>query len=143
MTKAADILNTAAGLVSGDRASSHGDKLTNHVCIAEMWNGYLRARQAVGRPAALDAEDVANLMECMKVARRLTGNFNVDDYVDGAGYAAVAGEVRARMNGADASWTQQRTVSRGTKSDSQRVNGVVVHKEKDVQLPCDSQPFTG
>lgn len=98
MVKADEILKTATGIVSGDRAASHGDKLANHDCIGALWNGYLRARVLVGRPADLNAEDVANLMELMKVARRLTGSFNVDDYVDGAGYAAVAGECRSRID---------------------------------------------
>ena len=45
----------------------------------------------------LDAHDVATLMEGMKIARRYTGVFNPDDYVDGAGYAACAGEIAAGM----------------------------------------------
>jgi hypothetical protein len=34
-------------------------------------------------------------MELLKVGRRLCGSFNPDDYIDGAGYAAVAGEIGA------------------------------------------------
>jgi len=102
--KAAEILNTAAGLVSGNRQNTHGDKLTNHLCIAEVWNGYLRARKAAGAADDLGPDDIANLMECLKVARRLTGAFNVDDAVDGAGYAACYGEIRARMDAIDRSW---------------------------------------
>ncbi len=52
----------------------------------------------------LDAHDVANLMEGMKIARRYSGSFNVDDYIDGAGYAAVAGEIKTMQGARDKSW---------------------------------------
>lgn len=80
----------AAELVSGERQRTHGDKRANHACIAAVWNGILEARQISGRHDPLDAHDVANLMEGLKIARRYTGSFNPDDYIDGAGYAAVA-----------------------------------------------------
>lgn len=95
--RAVDIASTAAKLVAGSRADTHGDKVVNHSCIAEMVNGYLRARQVAGKPVELGPEDVANFMECLKIARRLVGAFNPDDYVDGAGYAACAGEIRATL----------------------------------------------
>ncbi len=87
---AKDVALKAAELVGGDRAITHGDKRANHACVAAMWNGLLEARRIAGRSDALDAHDVANLMEALKIARRYTGAFNPDDYVDGAGYAAVA-----------------------------------------------------
>jgi len=34
------------------------------------------------------------MMELLKIARRKLGDLNVDDYTDGAGYAAVAYECR-------------------------------------------------
>lgn len=92
--KASEIASRAADLVSGDRERQHGDKTENHEKIAAVWNGILTA---AGKPplAPLDAHDVATLMEGMKIARRYTGSFNPDDYIDGAGYASVAGEIRA------------------------------------------------
>tara|TARA_R100000988_G_C4002612_1_gene170122 strand:+ start:1906 stop:2118 length:213 start_codon:yes stop_codon:yes gene_type:complete len=60
----------------------------NHENIARLWNGYLYNK------SHLTAEDVANLMELLKIARRKLGNFNEDDYTDGAGYAGVALECR-------------------------------------------------
>jgi hypothetical protein len=92
--KAAEIATKAAELVGGDRAVQHGDKTLNHDKIASIWNGIL---SAAGKPpmVPLDGHDVANLMEGMKIARRYTGSFNPDDYIDGAGYASVAGEIRA------------------------------------------------
>ena len=93
---AADILSQALGYVEGERARTHGDKQVNHAAIAAVWNGILDARRIAGRPMALDGHDVANLMEGLKIARRYTGTFNPDDYIDGAGYAGVAAECAPR-----------------------------------------------
>lgn len=94
--KAAEICNEAGKLVAGDRQRTHGDKLENHQKIALVWNGILAAA-GKAPTSPLDAHDVATLMEGMKIARRFAGDFNADDYVDGAGYAAVAGEIADRM----------------------------------------------
>jgi len=78
------VLETALEVVGGERASTHGSMLENHINIAQLWNAYLFNKDE------LEASDVANMMELMKVARRKLGTLNRDDYVDGAGYAAVA-----------------------------------------------------
>ena len=83
---AREVLETALELVTGDRASAHGSIQENQENIARLWNGYMYNK------GELTASDVANMMELMKVARRKAGAFNMDDYVDGAGYAAVAYE---------------------------------------------------
>lgn len=94
--KAHEIATRAAELVGGDREKLHGDKALNLSNIAAVWNGIL---VAAGKPPRnpLDALDVANLMEGLKIARRYSGDFNLDDYVDGAGYASVAGEIASKM----------------------------------------------
>lgn len=100
MTTAASILESAGKLVSGDRQNTHGDKLQNHKAIARIWSAYLENIVEAGRdPRRLTGEDVANMMEGMKIARRINGDFNLDDYLDGAGYAAVAGECAAAERG--------------------------------------------
>ena len=101
--KAFDIATAAAGLVGGDRDVTHGNKTENHQRIADMWNGVLLG---MGKPTRqpLDAHDVANLMEVLKVARRYCGAFNIDDYVDGSGYAAVAGDIRSEQIRRDQTW---------------------------------------
>lgn len=101
--KAHDIAAKASELVGGDRAATHGDKLANFANIAAVWNGILRAAGKL--PATpLNAHDVANLMEGMKIARRYSGSHNIDDYVDGAGYAACAGEIAERQNELTREW---------------------------------------
>lgn len=122
--KAQQIAETAAKLVAGDRENSHGDKLLNHIKIAAVWNGILMA--AGKTPAApLDAHDVANLMEGLKIARRYAGSFNADDYVDGAGYASCAGEIAARIERKDESWVEAapyRPLSRVSESEGPTIS---------------------
>ena len=82
-------LERALAITGGDRAESYGSMWENHENIARLWNGYLWDKKGV-----LVAEDVANMMELLKIARRKLGVFNPDDYKDGAGYASVALECR-------------------------------------------------
>lgn len=87
---ARDIALEAASLVGGTRRSSYGDATDCFTKIAAVWNGILIAS---GRQGNLDAHTAANMMEGLKIARRYVGTFHVDNYIDGAGYAAVAGEI--------------------------------------------------
>lgn len=107
MKAAGDILSTATGLVGGDRAAAHGDILTNYQNVADIWNGVLKAKFRQRRSymphdmLELSALDCLNMMEALKIARRYSGSHNLDDYIDGAGYAGCAGEV-AELLSADA-----------------------------------------
>ena len=84
---AKQVLETALNLIGGDRAADYGSMWENHENIARLWNGYLYNKEG-----DLTAEDVANMMELMKIARRKLGTLKKDNYIDGAGYAAVAFE---------------------------------------------------
>jgi hypothetical protein len=88
-----DILLKAVDLVSGDRAAQHGNHVECFETTARLWSAYLDAwlKQLDGGtlPAPLRAEDVASLLELLKIGRRLTGALNLDNGVDGAGYAAL------------------------------------------------------
>ena len=84
---AKQVLETALDLIGGDRAADYGSMWENYQNIAQLWNGYL-----YNKDGPLTAEDVANLMELMKIARRKSGTLKKDNYIDGAGYAAVAFE---------------------------------------------------
>lgn len=86
----------ASELVGGDRDRQHGKKRHNFENIAAMWNAYLAIRR--DKAAPLDGADVGHMMGVMKVARTQAGALNVDDYVDGAGYLACAGEVAIDMD---------------------------------------------
>ena len=83
--KAKDTLKIASSLVSGDRAKNHGDIFHSHDLIAKLWSAYL------GK--AIEAHDVACMMALLKISRTQCGETNPDDYIDMAGYAAIAGEL--------------------------------------------------
>lgn len=110
---AASICHQAGDLVGGDRGTLHGDKTTNHQNIAAAWNAILQAKaRRAGWPVhdvfvTLDAHDVANMMEALKVMRRYSGAYNPDDYVDGAGYAGVAGEIAHEFSRSPAARSDQ------------------------------------
>ncbi|WP_441235679.1 DUF6378 domain-containing protein [Bradyrhizobium sp. 930_D9_N1_4] len=90
---ASDIAKKAADLVSGDRAQAHGDMADNFGRCADLWSAYLGKRLDV----ELTAVDVGNMMALLKIARTQTGEVNADDFVDGAGYLACAGEIALKQ----------------------------------------------
>lgn len=96
MTNAAEILKSAHDAVGGARAQTHGDKGLNFETTATLHNAFdaaeARVRQA-GRPGITDAERFALRMVLAKMSRILSGDHNLDDYVDMAGYAGCAGEL--------------------------------------------------
>ena len=86
-----DILKKTEKLVSKEREDKHGDKVTNHENIARLWSSYLQNKFKLN--LHLLPEDVANLMTLLKIARTQGGKFNIDNFVDACGYAAIAGEI--------------------------------------------------
>jgi hypothetical protein len=97
--RAAALCNTAGALVDGDRALQYGDARTCLQSIAELWNALLVVKyRATPDKPELTALDVANMLEAMKIARRYNGAHNLDNYIDGAGYAALAGEIAETTN---------------------------------------------
>ena len=90
---AAEIATKAASLVSGEREQTHGTKVENFDNIAHLWNAWLYVRFGRGINVWLGGHDVAKLMALLKIARMESGTFNADDFVDCAGYAAIAGEL--------------------------------------------------
>lgn len=91
MAPADHLIKSAADLVHGDRANTHGDKRKNHQNIAAAWNFYLGIRRDPVAP--LNEVDVAHMMVLLKLARTQLGAHNPDDHVDMVGYAAIAGEL--------------------------------------------------
>lgn len=80
-----DILDQATILTVGDRNAQHGDPWPNHDNIARIWSVIL------GRH--IQPYEVALCMAGLKLAR-LAGNAdNMDSYIDGAAYLAIAGEL--------------------------------------------------
>ena len=82
-----EYLDTAARIVTGQRQYDYGDKYQNHENIAKLWSAYLDFN--------ISAHDVAICMMLVKVAR-LKHRTTEDGYIDMAGYAAIAGEIKDR-----------------------------------------------
>lgn len=87
--EANEILSDANDTVN-DREGVHGAKTETFQNIALLWGAFLGARGGV---EALTGVDVALMMALVKIARTQRGEYNHDDYVDLAGYAACAGEL--------------------------------------------------
>lgn len=92
------ICQTAAHLVGGPRARTHGAKTMSFGVTAALWTAYTKAKMIAGRSHVTTAEDAANMLELFKVGRRLCGAYNPDDYIDGAGYAGCAGEIAEKVH---------------------------------------------
>lgn len=85
------IAAAATSLVGGDRKQAYGDVISGLTRIAILWNAHLHATGKAGSKP-LTARDVAWMMVNLKQARAFTGPFRVDNYIDAAGWAAIAGE---------------------------------------------------
>ena len=90
---ATDALLTALQLVTFNRRDTHGEMDAVFSRVADMWTAYLDKRNLDTTP--LEPSEICDMMELLKIARRQSGAFNPDDYIDGAGYAACALECRA------------------------------------------------
>ena len=87
-----EILTKATELVSKSRQDSHGDTFKNHEQIADFWNTYLDDK--LKPMASITPDEVAMMIGLLKVSRSQMGKYNIDDYVDGAAYMAIAGELK-------------------------------------------------
>lgn len=73
----------ARKIVQGERQSAYGSPEDSFSAIAGLWNGYFAARRGCHD---LSAEDVANMMILLKVARNMR-SCKRDNVVDVIGYA--------------------------------------------------------
>jgi hypothetical protein len=81
------ILMAAKNAVCTDRNKQYGSPEDNFALIAKLWGNYAGSH--------FDAIDVAVMMILLKVARISTGGtYNLDNWIDIAGYAACGGEVQ-------------------------------------------------
>ena len=85
------ILTEAAGIVAGDRNSTHGEKKRSFMAIAKVWTTYLASRRLPVGP--IRPVDVAHMMVLLKQQRAEWGTAVRDHFVDSAGYSAIAGEL--------------------------------------------------
>lgn len=85
-----DILEKARQCVCGDRDHQYGSPEDNFNQIARFWSVYLHSD--------LTSCDVANMMILFKLARNMTGEPKLDNWVDIAGYAACGADCQVSTN---------------------------------------------
>jgi len=71
---------------------SYGPPWENLTACAQMWEAYLVAK--FNQDIKLTAEDVAHMMQLVKMTRTFHGGYHADNYLDNATYGAIAGECR-------------------------------------------------
>lgn len=86
------ILNEAARLTGADRNKTYGDPGVNLACAGELKDVFWRYAKANPREIS-PAEGEALDQVMTKLARLATGAAKLDNYIDGAAYFAIAGEV--------------------------------------------------
>jgi hypothetical protein len=87
-----EILQTANEYITKDRAATHGRAEESFAQIAAVWTWWLNDRLS----APVTAYDVAMMMVLFKAARAKGNWQNPDNFIDMAGYAALAGEIGCR-----------------------------------------------
>jgi hypothetical protein len=101
-----DTLSTAKGtlyeatrLILGHRQQDYGSPLSNFQLIADFWNTYLDGRGVLYPSQKIGPQDVALMMDLLKTARAVSGNFcSPDSFVDKAGYSALAHGLAVETN---------------------------------------------
>lgn len=90
MSIRSDILKKAEESVTGKREQDYGKAEDNFGCIADLWSAYCGKK--------FNSQDVAMMMVLLKVARIKNGGGSGDSFADIAGYAAYAGEIKAKKD---------------------------------------------
>ena len=111
-----EILKKTEKLVSESRHDKHGDKVINHENISRLWTSYLQNKFKLN--LVLLPEDVACLMTLLKLARTQAGKFNLDDYIDACGYAAIAGEIANKSQSIKSSTLGVSNAKKSTNTDN-------------------------
>lgn len=85
------VLEEAKRCICQDRQNQYGAPEDSFFTIAQFWSTYLIGENKLNH--ILSKEDVALMMVLLKVARTNGHKHHVDNYVDMAGYAALAAEL--------------------------------------------------
>lgn len=88
MTIRGDTLREAIRLTEGNRQQAYGDPAITLSCMGllkTIYRTFSRDKYSLAHDEAVEAA-------LIKIARIATGSFHPDNYVDGAGYIAIAAE---------------------------------------------------
>lgn len=91
MSQRETVLEEAKRCICTDRQNQYGPPEDSFAYIAELWNAYIRREKH--KDASLNPSDVALMMILLKVARTSGHKDYPDNYVDIAGYSALASEL--------------------------------------------------
>ncbi len=91
-----EILNTAATLTTVEREAEYGKPEDNYSVIARLWESYLLGAQHTRRSGTITPHDALIMMALLKIGRIATGQPKADNYIDAAGYLALAGEIATK-----------------------------------------------
>lgn len=80
-----NIIEKVAKAILSDRQDTYGSPEDSFQLIAMYWGLYLNI--------SIRPDQVADMMELLKIARRQNQPFHLDNYIDSAGYAILAGEL--------------------------------------------------
>lgn len=86
--KRAAVLESAMKVITLDRQDTHGNAEDSFDAIAALWSVWLNVK--------ITAYDVAMMMSLLKVARARSNPMHTDNFIDLAGYAALAAEMVER-----------------------------------------------
>ncbi len=92
------VLDTAKDLITRRRTTHGQSAVLQHQVAADMWTAYLRGRKKMEWDKSLTPHEVMMLMDLLKSSRDACGDYNHDNYVDKAGYTALAGAARMLEN---------------------------------------------
>jgi hypothetical protein len=91
------VLATAAKLTAEDRNEQHGDAVEQHSCAGEMLRAYMLRSGDKEYPLS---HEIAIMQVITKISRIACGApGNMDNYVDGAAYLAIAAECLGEEEG--------------------------------------------
>ena len=84
--RASEILDEANDILQA-RGRKYADPATNHLRISHLWSTYLERY--------ISPQQVAACMALVKIARSMESPDHLDNFIDGAAYLAIAGELGA------------------------------------------------
>lgn len=85
MTERGAVLDKAKAVINGERQNQYGNSEDSFGMIADFWSAYLGLH--------ISAQDVAQMMVLLKIARQKAGRGKWDNFVDMCGYAALAADM--------------------------------------------------
>ena len=92
--KRGTVLATAHDIINGERQNQYGAPEDSFELIAAYWNAFLMENKS----RALTGKHVAQMMALFKIARMQLGEDKLDNYVDAAGYIALAADAAFPVN---------------------------------------------